>query len=160
MSKYTKENLQKAVSQSKSYADVCRIFKVKDSTGAQTYITNKIREFKIDTSHFIGMAWRKGRQFNLEWVKVDKYLTKNSKIGSHALKKKLFRENLKEQKCESCGLDTWLGEPIVLELDHKDSNHSNNELGNLQILCSNCHATFTRQRIKQKRGSGEMVNTR
>jgi len=37
-------------------------------------------------------------------------------------------------------LREWLGQPIPLELDHKDGNHSNNDLSNLRLLCCNCHA--------------------
>ena len=32
-----------------------------------------------------------------------------------------------------------MGKPIPLELHHKDLNHYNNDINNLQILCSNCH---------------------
>jgi len=42
--------------------------------------------------------------------------------------------------CENCGLDTWLGDKIPLQLHHKDGNHSNNKLENLQLLCPNCHS--------------------
>lgn len=39
-------------------------------------------------------------------------------------------------KCDVCG---WNEIPDVLEVHHKDSNHSNNSLDNLQILCPTCH---------------------
>jgi 5-methylcytosine-specific restriction endonuclease McrA len=29
---------------------------------------------------------------------------------------------------------------LPLELHHKDRNHFNNDLNNLQILCPNCHS--------------------
>ena len=45
-----------------------------------------------------------------------------------------------------------MGKPIRLELDHIDSNHFNNNLDNLQILCPNCHAHITHERnIKRKK---------
>ena len=55
---------------------------------------------------------------------------------------------LKEEKCELCGLTHWLNGKIPLELDHIDSNHHNNSLDNLQILCPNCHAVVTIERRK------------
>ena len=52
---------------------------------------------------------------------------------------RLIEDGLKENKCECCGLSEWMGKPIPLELHHKDGNHWNNDLENLQILCANCH---------------------
>ena len=51
----------------------------------------------------------------------------------------LIREGIKEEVCECCKLSEWMGKPIPLELHHKDFNHYNNSLDNLQILCANCH---------------------
>lgn len=64
----------------------------------------------------------------------------NSPSFSNAAKRKrLIEDNIKEAKCECCGLSEWMGKPIPLELHHKDFNHHNNSLDNLQILCANCH---------------------
>lgn len=52
---------------------------------------------------------------------------------------RLIKDKVKEKKCELCGNTEWLGEPIPLELHHKDYNHYNNELNNLMIVCPNCH---------------------
>jgi len=52
--------------------------------------------------------------------------------------------------CLRCGLNEWLGEPLTLELDHADGNHSNNDRSNLRVLCPNCHSQ-TPTYCKQKR---------
>jgi hypothetical protein len=39
-----------------------------------------------------------------------------------------------------CGLSSWNGLPIPLELDHIDGDHSHNNMSNLRLLCCNCHA--------------------
>lgn len=54
-------------------------------------------------------------------------------------RKRLIEAGIKEEKCECCGLKEWMGKPIPLELHHIDFNHHNNDLSNLEILCSNCH---------------------
>jgi 5-methylcytosine-specific restriction endonuclease McrA len=54
-------------------------------------------------------------------------------------RKRLIEDGYKEEKCECCGLSEWMGKPIPLELHHKDFNHYNNSIENLEILCSNCH---------------------
>ena len=48
-------------------------------------------------------------------------------------------------------MEKWLGEPIPLELHHKDGDPFNNELDNLSILCPNCHAFTDNYRSKNKR---------
>ena len=45
-----------------------------------------------------------------------------------------------EFKCKCCSLDTWMDQPIALELEHIDGNHNNNERHNLAALCPNCHS--------------------
>lgn len=61
-------------------------------------------------------------------------------ISTVILKKKLYKNKLKKNICEKCGLKEWNNEPIVCELHHIDGNHKNNKLENLIILCPNCHS--------------------
>lgn len=73
-----------------------------------------------------------------------------------------FREYLvefgyKDSKCESCGLSEWLGQPIPLELHHRDADGMNNRLENLVMLCPNCHAmtdNFGWKRYNNRRRNG------
>lgn len=58
---------------------------------------------------------------------------------SSKLKTRLIREGLKESKCESCDIIDWNGKPLTMQLHHKDGNHYNQALENLEILCPNCH---------------------
>lgn len=41
--------------------------------------------------------------------------------------------------CKICGIDTWLGLPLSLHVDHIDGDHTNNNIENLRYLCPNCH---------------------
>lgn len=68
------------------------------------------------------------------------YLQNSKDIQSNKVRMKLLEEGIKEYKCECCGRRTWLGNPIPLELHHKDGNHNNNTISNYQLLCPNCHA--------------------
>ena len=42
--------------------------------------------------------------------------------------------------CLRCGLGEWMGEPLVIEVDHIDGDNTNNERSNLRGLCPNCHS--------------------
>lgn len=67
-------------------------------------------------------------------------------LSRHQLKRLISYEQ--DHKC-LCGINTWLGKPLVLELDHIDGNHDNNAYGNLRLLCPNCHSqTPTWRRAK------------
>ncbi len=45
-----------------------------------------------------------------------------------------------DAKCNKCGIDNWLGNPIILEYEHKDGNNTNNLRENVEALCPNCHS--------------------
>jgi endogenous inhibitor of DNA gyrase (YacG/DUF329 family) len=48
-------------------------------------------------------------------------------------------------ECNICKNSIWLGEPIPLEIHHKDGNWKNNSPDNLEVLCPTCHAIKNRQ---------------
>lgn len=59
-------------------------------------------------------------------------------LGREMKKTILFRDQ--EGCCRRCGNSEWLGEPITLELEHKDGDNRNDERSNLELLCPNCHS--------------------
>lgn len=56
-------------------------------------------------------------------------------------------------KCEECGISEWNNKPIVLELDHTNGDSNDNSLGNVRLLCPNCHSQTDTFRIRN-RGNG------
>ena len=84
---------------------------------------------------------------------TEEILVENSTYYStNHLKKRLFRENILEEKCVLCGNNgTWMGKKLSLQLDHINGIHNDNRLENLRILCPNCHAqtdTFCGKNVK------------
>lgn len=54
----------------------------------------------------------------------------------------------KKDRCNRCK-KKW--HYTQLDVDHIDSDHSNNDPGNLQTLCANCHRLVTWERNQQKK---------
>jgi transposase-like protein/RNA polymerase subunit RPABC4/transcription elongation factor Spt4 len=56
----------------------------------------------------------------------------------------------KSDECSCCGLTEWMGQVIILEVDHIDGNSENNSLENLRLLCPNCHSQTETYKGKNK----------
>lgn len=143
-SKYTKDKLQSVVVGAKSIADVLRVFKLKATGGNHRYISSKIMEHGIDTGHFTGQAWNKGRKlgenYNGTQKPLEEILVANGHYSSNRLRRRLISSGLKVEECEGCGLASWKDKKLPLELHHINSKPNDNRLTNLQILCPNCHS--------------------
>jgi len=107
-------------------------------------------------------------------INCDKEVTKKNTKGKYCSNKcqGLYQRNLKIKtgvasaislksyliekngnKCNVCKIEEWNGEKLVMELEHKDGNSSNNDLKNLELLCPNCHSQTSTFKNKNK-GNG------
>ena len=93
-----------------------------------------------------GMKKSNGREMTL-----NEYLSNSTDIQTNKIRKKILQEGLKPHQCESCGLTEWLGNPIPLEVHHKDGDRNNNVFENYELLCPNCHAFTDSYRGKNSR---------
>lgn len=79
---------------------------------------------------------------------------KNSTANSRTLRKRIEDTNLKDLTvCECCGISSWNGKELTMQIHHKDGDHFNNLPENLEILCPNCHSqtdTYCRNHIVKK----------
>jgi hypothetical protein len=56
------------------------------------------------------------------------------------LKNRLLKIGLKKNQCEVCGITEWQGQPLSMHLHHINGDGKDNRLGNLELLCGNCHS--------------------
>lgn len=130
------ERLRRAVAESKSIAGACRILGIVGVGGNYRTIKHHITRLDLDTGHHTGPAWNRGN-----------YQAPNPESTKNMWKGALIREH--GHICMGCGLAEWRGQPITLELEHKDGNWSNNVRENLELLCCNCHALTPTWRRKK-----------
>ncbi len=137
--KYSLEQLKIAIKDSMSLRQVLLKLDVAPYGGNYTVLKKAIKHFKLDSSHFSGQAWNKGKLMPIKYSLND-YLENKSTIQSYKLKKRLIANKLLQPVCSNCHNDKWLGKAIPLELDHINGNNKDNCLENLRLLCPNCHA--------------------
>lgn len=129
-----KENeqlIRNMISDNKPLFEIARVLNIKYDT-----LKKHLKTLNID---YKGNPQRKGLSHLEGRVNATEYFDNSKCISASRLRRILIRDGFKECVCERCGLSEWMGQPIPLELHHKDLNHHNNNLENLQILCSNCH---------------------
>lgn len=136
-----KSDIEVWISENRSHTYICTQLRCKPST-LKTYMSKWNITYK-------GNQGSKGKPSNKK-ISAIEYSKKDIVISSK-LRRKLIEDGLKENKCERCGLSDWLGEKIPLELHHKDGNHFNNDISNLEINCPNCHSLTPNH--SRKRGS-------
>lgn len=63
---------------------------------------------------------------------------RNGQVGS-GLRASLIRLGRKYE-CELCGQGPeWNGQPLTLQVDHRDGDRDNHDPENIRFLCPNCH---------------------
>ena len=154
MYKISDEEFIKIVKESISIAQVIK--RSGNIVAGGNYATTKLRikRLEIDTSHFLGRGYLKGKTHG--WSKkfpLSKILVEKSTYSNTSkLKNTLIKEKLLENKCSICGQEPfWNGKPLTLELDHKNGDRQNNCIENLRIVCLHCHSQTPTFRGRNKK---------
>ena len=135
---YTDEDVINYSKEVFSIAELLRKLDLITAGGNYAHIKKTLQRLNINTDHWTGQGWSKEKQ-KKDW----KDYSKIGRLKHHFILK--FGH-----KCQKCNLETWLDNPIPLEIHHKDGDRTNNNLENLQALCCNCHSLTDNWRNKKR----------
>jgi hypothetical protein len=140
---YSDADITEAVSSSFSISQVLRRLRLSPTGSNYVAIQEHFRRLGLDTSHFTGKAYLKGKHnpFTAKRPFSDILVRDSTYRAMSRLKDRLLRAGLLVNRCQRCGCDPiWQGDPLVLVLDHINGDRADHRLENLRLLCPNCNS--------------------
>jgi len=141
----TKEQIEEALVDSISMADAAAKLKVHFAT-----FKKYAKSFGLYNPNQGRKGSNKPKEDGIGKIPLNEILQgKHPSYQTYKLKKRLYAEEFKENKCEECGTDSWNGKILECELDHVDGDRTNHKFENLKVLCPNCHSQTHTFRFKR-----------
>lgn len=137
---WSKENLIEVVNKSLSVSQVLSCLGLKPLGSNYRTFYKYVKLYLISTDHFQGQSYAGKLRKNNRLRNISTYLIENSNLQTKHIKHRIISEGLLEYKCNKCGISSWQGDELVLQLDHKNGINNDHRMDNLQLLCPNCHS--------------------
>ena len=154
--KLEKNKFQELIDNSSSFRDVLRKIGLTIVAGNYVTLNNRIKNENISLSKLIfnRKQLRKTWKPNKKIYSNEKVFVENSNCGRGNIKKRIMNDDLLPYECSKCkSKNEWMGEPLILVLDHINGVNNDCRLNNLRFLCPNCNSqtsTFSGRNNKQK----------
>ena len=137
--------MQKLLDESSSYGQVL------EKLGMSTHGSNRITLRKVINKYDSDLtliaenrAQASKKQLNdlhaQNAITLEDVLQNKARIKSNRFLQMLINAGYKNNKCECCGIESWMNKPITFHLHHINGNHNDNRIENLMVLCPNCHS--------------------
>lgn len=123
-----------AVSRSRSLSEALHLLDRPRVGPTYEWCRRKLTDWGCDTSH-----WRKpGGTSHIR--PLLSLLVERSPAHGANLKSRLLLAGLLRNACYECGISSWRGRVLSLQLDHINGVRDDNRVHNLRLLCPNCHS--------------------
>ena len=138
----SKNELQQLLNESSSFVEVLEKLGLCGHSGNHRTLKERIKLDNLDTEILKAKRTEKIRQVSIKnTIPLSKIMTENSNFGTNHLKRRLIKENILEYACKRCGnKGEWMGDKLVLQLEHKNGRSRDHRLENICFLCPNCHS--------------------
>jgi Zn finger protein HypA/HybF involved in hydrogenase expression len=139
-----KNELEEIVKNNETMAEILRSIGLDPYGSGSRYrsLKKRFKEDDIDYSHIIlGSFSRQGKKFPTESKPLEEVMVENSTYSRGALKKRLLKNGMLENKCDICDQEPIHNSTkLVMILDHINGVRNDHREENLRLLCPNCNS--------------------
>lgn len=138
----SKEQLQELVDLSTSMSDVCKRLGLDSQNGSIRSLYRRIKLDNIDTTKLKQNSRHERQRVGFRTkLKLEEIFVENSSVVRSTVRKYVIKLQLINYACDKCdNSGDWLGQPISLQLEHRNGVNNDHRISNLCWLCPNCHS--------------------